>query len=84
MLFLGEGDSKLAAAFAGAVKGTPVLVVGDSSKSLEEGAMIAFLLDDNKVRFEVNLDNAEKAKLRISAKLLALAKGVVGGAKRGA
>jgi hypothetical protein len=43
--------------------------------------MIGFLLEENKVRFEINLEAAERARLKISARLLALAKKVMGGPK---
>jgi hypothetical protein len=36
---------------------------------------------EKKVRFEINLESAEKSGLKISAKLLALAKTVVGSSR---
>jgi hypothetical protein len=41
--------------------------------------MIGFLFEENKIRFEVNLDAAEHAKLKLSSRLLGLAKRVIGG-----
>jgi hypothetical protein len=38
-------------------------------------------LEDNKVRFEINPDAAARAKLKVSARLLTLAKTVIGGPK---
>jgi hypothetical protein len=35
--------------------------------------MINFIIDDKKVKFEVNPDAAERTKLKISSKLLAIA-----------
>jgi hypothetical protein len=55
--------------------------VGESINFAQGGGMIGFLLEDNKVRFEINLEAAERAKLKISARLLALAKTVIGGPK---
>jgi len=43
--------------------------------------MIGFLWEDNKVHFEINLEAAERAKLKVSARLLTLAKTVIGGPK---
>jgi hypothetical protein len=43
--------------------------------------MIGLFLEDSKVRFEINLGSVERAKLRISATLLALAKTVIGGSR---
>jgi len=41
--------------------------------------MIGFLLEENKIRFEINLEAAQKANLKLSSRLLALAKSVIGG-----
>jgi hypothetical protein len=60
------------------VSGNGVLVVGETEHFVQEGGIIGFCLEQNKIRFEINLEAAEKAKLKISAKLLALAKTVIG------
>jgi hypothetical protein len=79
VLFIGVEEKKLLPAILAGVKGNPVLTVGESEHFAQEGGMISFLLEDNKIRFEINLETAQKAKLRISARLLALAKTVIGG-----
>jgi hypothetical protein len=56
----------------------PILTVGEANQFVENGGAIGFCTEDNKIRFEVNLDTAEKARLKISAKLLAVAKTVLG------
>jgi hypothetical protein len=58
-----------------------VLTVGETEDFAEDGGMIAFLVEENKIRFEINLEAADKAKLKISSKLLALAKTVIGNQK---
>ena len=58
-----------------------MLTVGESEHFVEQGGMIGFFLEDNKVRFEINLTAAEHAKLKISARLLSLAKTVFGSPK---
>lgn len=65
-----------------ALNGTPVLTVGDSEQFAEQGGMVGFLLEEKKVRFVINVAAAERAKLKISARLLALAKTVIGGPER--
>lgn len=52
----------------------PVLTVGESESFLRSQGMIGFFLEENKVRFQVNLDAAEGSRLKISSKLLRLAK----------
>jgi hypothetical protein len=81
ILFLGIADKKLVSATLAKLNGSPVLTVGESINFAQGGGMIGFLLEDNKVRFEINVEAAEHAKLKISARLLALAKTVIGGPK---
>jgi hypothetical protein len=82
VVFLGESPKRQVGQATAALQGSPVLLVGESEEFLEEGGMIGFLLEDNKVRFEVNLEATDKAGLKLSAKLLALAKTVKGAPKR--
>jgi hypothetical protein len=61
------------------IKGCNVLVVGDTEGFLEsKGGIINFILEDKKVRFEVDLVAARQANLKIRSQLLRLAKKVVG------
>jgi len=57
-----------------AVKGLPILTVGETPGFAERGGMIRFTLEDNRVRFEINVDAAHQADLNISSRLLTLAK----------
>jgi len=52
----------------------PVLTVGESDKFPWAGGCIRFVTEDNKVRFEINPDAADRAHLRISSKLMKLAR----------
>ncbi len=81
VLFLGAAEKKSIAGELAKLKGAPVLTVGESEHFVQEGGMIGFFLEDNKVRFEINLEAAERGRLKISARLLALAKNVIGGPK---
>lgn len=54
-----------------------VLTVGDMKGFLKADGIINFLMDDNKVCFEINALAAEQAKIEIRSKLLRLAKRVV-------
>jgi uncharacterized protein DUF4154 len=81
VLFLGAAEKKILAAELERLRGAPILTVGESESFAQEGGMISFFLEDNKVRFNINLGAAERAKLKISARLLALAKTVIGGPK---
>jgi hypothetical protein len=52
--------------------------VGESEHFVGGGGMSGFLLEENKIRLEINPEAAKKAKLKITSKLLVLAKTVIG------
>jgi hypothetical protein len=56
------------------VKGLSILTVGETPGFAERGGVIRFTLEDNRVRFEVNVEAAHQADLNISSRLLTLAK----------
>ena len=58
----------------------PVLTVGDSEAFWKAGGTIDLLVQNDRMRFRVNLEAAEGAGLKISGKLLALATEVAKGA----
>ncbi len=60
-----------------ALEGSPVLTVGETDGFLESGGIVNFVIDDQKVRFEINNAAAKQAKLKIRSKLLRLAKRVI-------
>jgi hypothetical protein len=60
------------------LKDARVLTVGDTAGFVQMGGMINFVLDDNRVRFEINLKAAELAHLKLSARLLTVAKLILG------
>jgi preprotein translocase subunit Sec61beta len=51
----------------------PVLTISQSDAFLYAGGVIRFYAEENRVRFEISPDAAEKARLKISSKLLKLA-----------
>jgi hypothetical protein len=78
ILFFGQALGKRIPVLLGNLHNAPVLTVGESAGFLAAGGMICFVLDQNKVRFGINLDAAEAAKLRIGSRLLLLAETVIG------
>jgi uncharacterized protein DUF4154 len=54
--------------------GRPILTVGETPRFIEQGGIVNFFLENGKVRFEINRSAAERAGLRISSRLLQLAK----------
>lgn len=57
-----------------ALRGQPVLTVADVTGFTAQGGMVDFVQEIDKVRFEINPGSAERAQLKISARLLALAR----------
>ena len=62
------------AAYLKAAAGMPTLTVGETDRFLEEGGMVRFVSSGQNIRFEINRAAAERAKLRISSRLLQLAR----------
>jgi len=73
ILFIGAAEWRRTRALLDAVKGPGVLTVGETGDFTDLGGMIAFRLDGPRVRIKVDLQAAERARLRISSKLLSLA-----------
>jgi hypothetical protein len=59
------------------LKRTNVLTVGDAAGFARMGGIINFVLEDSRVRFEINIQAAERAHLKLSARLLTVAKTIV-------
>ena len=55
-----------------------MLTVSDGESAAERGAIIGLTLDENRVRFEVNLVAARKAGLKLSSQLLKVAVRLIG------
>jgi hypothetical protein len=56
------------------LQGSNTLTVGESEGFAAMGGIINLVVEGNKLRFEVNTDAADRAGLKISAKLLTMAK----------
>lgn len=60
------------------LKDRSVLTVADMHGFLEAGGIVNFVIEENKVGFEINVAAAKQAKLEIRSNLLRLAKRIVG------
>jgi hypothetical protein len=74
VVYIPEGAN--ASAYLGAARGEPQLTVGEGPDFLAQGGIINLFVDGGKVRFDVNTDAAARAELRISSRLLRLARNV--------
>jgi hypothetical protein len=73
VLFVGAWDRKEIARIVQSVARAPILTIGERVQFSRLGGVIAFIRDGNRIRFEINLDAAERAGLQVSSKLLRLA-----------
>lgn len=80
ILFISRSDPEILKQVLERTHGLPVLTVGESADFLRLGGMINFVLEQDRVRFEISLESAERHHLKLSSKLLAVARVVnVGG-----
>jgi hypothetical protein len=78
ILFIGEADEKRTASLLANVQNLPIATLGDGDHFVAHGGLIGFVWVGRDIRFDVNLDAAGPARLRISSQLLSLAKKVTG------
>ena len=78
ILFVAGPDAQSVARTLAAVRGSPVLTVTDGAEGVEDSGIINFVIDDSRVRFEINAWAAAANRLTISSKLLDLATRVRG------
>lgn len=74
LVFVNIADKKHLRSLLDSLKQSGVVTVGDTRGFAEAGGMINFLVVNDRVRFEINLDAASAAGLKFSSKLLSLAK----------
>lgn len=77
IVFIGRSDTRRVTAAIEASKGRPALTITETADGLKLGSVINFVVVSNKVRFDVALPSAEASRLKISSRLLAVARNVV-------
>ncbi|MBI3000187.1 MAG: YfiR family protein [Deltaproteobacteria bacterium] len=76
LAFISRSEKDKLGQLLSVIKGSPFLTVGDDGNFIDQGGMINLVVEDRKVRFEVNLEAVDRAGLKISPELLRLAKSV--------
>ncbi len=76
ILFISSTEEKRLKEILTALDESGVLTVSDMPGFTRRGGMIQFLLEGDRVRFEINLASAESAKLVLSSELLKVAASV--------
>jgi hypothetical protein len=83
ILFISESEKKRLPLILAALRGSSVLTVADMDNFIESGGMIQFMVEDARVRVAIDVGATGRARLKVSSKLLLLAR-VVTGTERGA
>jgi YfiR/HmsC-like len=75
ILFISKSENRNLGKILESLKGTSVLTIGETPQFNQSGGMIRFVIQNSKVRFEINAAAAAQTRLKISSKLMALSKG---------
>jgi hypothetical protein len=78
LLFVCNSEKKYYSEIIGAVKGSNVLTVGETEDFLDAGGIITFIPGTEKLVFEISNTAAKEEKIRISSRVLRLARKVRG------
>jgi len=74
LLFLADSEMRLATAGLEAIRALPVLTVSDGKDFSQAAGIIELYVEGGRMRFAINLDAADRSGLRLSSRLLGLAK----------
>ena len=73
IVFISSSEAAHLPAILDKLKGRSILTVSDIPEFAQRGGMIGFFDQDRRIRFQINIDAAQEARLSISSKLLQLA-----------
>jgi hypothetical protein len=72
ILFVSRSLRKSMTEILAAVSTLPILTISEMDRFVQAGGIINFVIEQNKVRFEINPEAAKKAGLKVSSQLLNL------------
>jgi hypothetical protein len=76
LLFICESEKDSVGELLAMIEGQSIVTISDVEDFAAHQGMIGFVMEKNKVRFEINLNIANRENIRISSQLLGLAKRV--------
>ena len=74
VLYIGETNTPRVAAILDELQKAPVLTVSNGDEFVRTGGMIGLFIEEGRMRFAINPDAAQRAGVRLSSRLLQLAK----------
>lgn len=76
ILFISSTEKRRIGSVLDRLKDSSILIVGETNGFVQSGGVIGFLVQDNKVGFDINAGAAKRKHLKISSQLLRLARNV--------
>jgi hypothetical protein len=74
VLFIADSEARRLAEALARIRSNPVLTVSNGRSFAKTGGIIELYVDSGKMRFAINVEAAERAGVRLSSRLLGLAK----------
>lgn len=74
VLYVTDSEEALLKEFLAVLKEKPILLVSGIRGFASDGGMIGFMLENERIIFEINRESLKQAHLKVSAKLLKLAR----------
>ena len=76
MLFVGRAEIARLPQLVRQTRQRPMVILTDAPGTLTQGSVINFMLVEQRVKFEISLEEAERRGLKLSSRLLAVAQSV--------
>lgn len=70
ILFISSSEKERLRDILKGISRLPILTVGDTQSFAQRGVMVNFYIENSKIRFEINMEAANMAGLKISSNLL--------------
>jgi hypothetical protein len=74
ILFISDSEEDREQKDMQSLAGSSILTVGETDDFIRHGGIIRFTMENSKIGLEINIDHARSARLKISSKLLKLAR----------
>jgi hypothetical protein len=76
ILFVSDSEKKRLPAILASLRGSSVMTVADMDHFIDVGGMVQFVVENERIRISIDVGATGRARLKISSKLLALARAV--------
>ncbi len=78
LLFIGRNTAPNNSDWLNMIRHRPMLIVSDKVNGLDQGSAINFLIDNQRVRFDISLTSLKSHQLEVGSQLLSVARDVRG------